>query len=248
MITQLKSLLTKVYIKIHEHVYADRLRYLFINNRSDTLLVVFSGFSEKPRYNYIRTLSDIKTNKMFILDDFGYRGSYYWYENNDNKPMFLVKSLIGDTLKKGKYKRLITLGSSKGGTCAIYYGLMFGASDIYSGACQYYIGRYLNAEDRVPVFKAMMGNTASEAEQFILDEEMPRQINKYKNTSSIVHLLYSKNEHTYNDHIRYLIEDLDVNHIKHNDKIECFNNHDDVGAFFSPWIKKEIAETLRNNL
>lgn len=30
---------------------------------------------------------------MFILDDFGYKGSYYWYENGHDYPMTLANSL-----------------------------------------------------------------------------------------------------------------------------------------------------------
>ena len=60
---------------------------------------------------------------LFILDDFGYRGSYYWYENGSDKPRLLVEGLVSDVMRKGKYKSLITIGSSKGGTCAIYFGL-----------------------------------------------------------------------------------------------------------------------------
>lgn len=246
MVRKLKSLLTKFYIKFLEHTYEDRLKYLFQKNHSDTLIVVFSGFTDKPMYNYVRTLQNIKADKIFMLDDFGHKGSYYWYENGDNKPMMLVKSLIYNMLNKKKYKRLITLGSSKGGTCAIYYGLMFGATDIYSGACQYRIGTYLNTADRVLVFKAMMGVQAAEKEQAILDAEMPQLITKYKGLPSRVHLLYSKEEHTYEDDIKYLIKDLDDSNINHDDKVETFTDHGEVGKYFSPWIKNELEKLINN--
>lgn len=99
---------------------------------------------------------------------------------------------------------MITIGSSKGGTCAIYYGLLFGASDIYAGACQYYVGKYLNTEEHIGIFKAMMGTETSDKAQKILDSEMPEMIRKHKNSESHIHLLYSVNEHTYNDDIQYL--------------------------------------------
>lgn len=141
---------------------------------------------------------------------------------------------------------MITIGSSKGGTCAIYYGLLFGASDIYAGACQYYVGKYLNTEEHIGIFKAMMGTETSDKAQKILDSEMPEMIRKHKNSESHIHLLYSVNEHTYNDDIQYLVHDLDCNGIKHSDKIESFNNHGDIGKFFSPWIKHEIEKIINN--
>ena len=45
-------------------------------------------------YNYVRTLQNIKADKMFILDDFGHKGSYYWYENGDNSSLTLSKYLL----------------------------------------------------------------------------------------------------------------------------------------------------------
>lgn len=199
MIRKIKSILNKLYIKLHERTHEDRLKYLFQNCHSDTLIIGFSGFSDKPMYNYVRTLHNIKADKMFILDDFGYKGSYYWYEKGRDYPSSLANSLILSKLKCRGHRRLITLGSSKGETCAIYFGLKFGASDIYSGACQYRVETYLNADDRVPVFWAMMGTDAGEKEQAILDAKMPELINSCGNSTSIVHLLYSKEEHTYHD-------------------------------------------------
>ena len=42
------------------------------NNKSKDLIIVFSACTKKgqrARYNYIRTLDKIKSNKLFILDD-----------------------------------------------------------------------------------------------------------------------------------------------------------------------------------
>lgn len=138
------------------------------------------------------------------------------------------------------------MGSSKGGTCAIYYGLMFGATDIYAGACQYYIGKYLNVEERVRVFKSMMGKNATPEGQEILDKMLFNQLCTHRNSKSRIHLLYSKEEHTYSEHIQYLIADIEKNGIKHVDKIENFTDHGEVGEYFSPWIKHEL-KNINNN-
>ncbi|EIY51875.1 hypothetical protein K8P02_02120 [Bacteroides nordii] len=119
---------------------------------------------------------------------------------------------------------------------------MFGATDIYSGARQYRIGTYLNAADRVLVFKAMMGAQAAEKEQAILDAEMPQLIVKYKGLPFRVHLFYSKEEHTYEDDIKYLIKDFVDNNITHDDKVETFTGYGEVGKYFSPWIKNELEK------
>lgn len=123
---------------------------------------------------------------------------------------------------------------------------MFGASDIYSGACQYYVGKYLNTKEHVEIFKAMMGANASLKEQEHLDAEMSQKIRQHKGSITKIHLLYSKEEHTYQDDIQYLIKDLDENKIIHDDKVENFADHSEVGKYFSPWVKNEIEKVMNN--
>lgn len=86
----------------------------------------------------------------------------------------------------------------------------------------------------------MMGENAGVKEQEILDSIMPELLTNKADSKTMIHLMYSKDEHTYNDHIADLVHDLDENGIKHTDKIESFKEHGEVGKFFIPWIKKEL--------
>lgn len=136
------------------------------------------------------------------------------------------------------------MGSSKGGTCAIYYGLKTGATDIYAAACQYHIGKYLNTDNHQRIFKEMMGNGAGKEEQAVLDSEMPNLLREKKECTSNIHLLYSKDEHTYDEHIKDMIMDMDKHGIKHIDTIKSFSDHAEVGRFFSPWIQEELTKNI----
>ena len=131
-------------LSFKEKRYAGRLKYLFESHNSNTLIIVFSGMAtRKPKYMYMRTLKDVNVDKLFILDDFGHKGSYYWFEDGSDKPLKLTEGLISAILESRKYKYVYTAGSSKGGSCAIYYGLMFNVTEVIASACQYYIGTYL---------------------------------------------------------------------------------------------------------
>ena len=242
----LKHFLTKTYIRLHERTFKKRLKYVFLKNHSDTLVISFSGFSPKPSYNYMRSLKDVKTDKLFILDDFGIRGSYYWFENGQDLPRELVQSLVSQVVARGGYKRVITLGSSKGGTCAIYYGLIFGASDIYAGACQYYAGTYLSSEEHRPILRAMMGDMPDEEARTVVDRMMPDLLKQYAGSKSKIHLLYSKAEHTYDEHIKYMIEDLKKYGYDYTEQLEDFKDHNDVGKFFPKFIQQGINEVEYN--
>ncbi|MBO4642261.1 MAG: hypothetical protein J5661_05345 [Bacteroidaceae bacterium] len=229
--SKIKKAILLLKLKLKEKIYQGRLKYVLENNSSDTLVIIFSAFSPRPVYNYMYTLEKLRNaDKLYILDDFGYKGSYYWYENGHNTPLILVKSLIQAAINRMGYKNLVTIGSSKGGTCAIYYGLMFGAQHIFAGACQYYVGNYLS--DKPDILNAMMGET-NEVVIAKLNDMMPAHLRQHKGSTSLIHLLYSPNENTYDKHIIYLLADLKKYGIPFEEIIDNFKDHNDVGKPFS---------------
>lgn len=80
-----------------------------------------------------------------------------------------------------------------------------------------------------------------EEARIAVDEVMPNTLKQYANSKSKIHLLYSKSEYTYNEHIKYLIEDLKKNNIQFDEQIEYFEEHNDVGKHFIPFIKKSLC-------
>lgn len=90
----MKKLLRKLYFLLKERTHKGRLKYILKRHGSKTLIVSFSGFSPTPAYNYMRTMKSIKADQLYILDDFGLKGSYYWYENGKDTPLRLVQSLV----------------------------------------------------------------------------------------------------------------------------------------------------------
>lgn len=239
VIERMKKFLSGIYMKLNTRTYHKRLHYLFQKGNGNRLIVVFSAFGgEKPRYNYIRTLRSIKDNKVFILDDFGYKGSYYLMEGGCDGPKRLVTDFLRELTKK--YDSIITLGSSKGGTAALYYGLEIGANQVMAGACQYYISDYLNVPDRYKVLEAMGGDNKDSYD--ILNKEVYNQIKRHTHSLTHIKLLYSKSEHTYEEHIKDLLVDLKEAKINCEEFVLNFNCHDDVGKYFAPWIVEELTK------
>ncbi len=241
---RLRRFFQSLYFRFHERKYKGRLHYIYENNYSDRLMVVFSGFSpRKPMYNYMRTLKGIKNiNKLFLLDDFGYRGGYYLLENGEDSPRRLVKDLV--MTLKGGCKDLFTMGTSKGGTCAIIFGLELNASHVFAGSCQYLIADYLNTENRKPILEGMLGRGYSQTEFDNLNNAVRKQIESHQNAKTTIHLLYSKQEHTYLEHIKYLLADLEKWGIPYTAQIENFKDHSDVGKYFIPYIKNELCKII----
>lgn len=76
----------------NQKVYNGEQEVKYIFNKSyepnSDLIIVFSAFQaigRPPAYNYIRTLEEFGCNKLFILDDFGSRASYYLCENRNKR-------------------------------------------------------------------------------------------------------------------------------------------------------------------
>lgn len=96
------------------------VKYLLITPeiKSDKLIIGFSAFSLKePTYNYVNTLKDIPVNRLYILDDYGEKGSYYLGNINSTFVQDAVVNLIEHVMTENNIKRqdVTCIGSSKGG-------------------------------------------------------------------------------------------------------------------------------------
>lgn len=82
-----------------------------------TLLISFSAMPPNNFrvYNNVRGFSNLPVDRLFIKDSWGYRGSYYLYENGSLDPFFSTCALIEKISNQGKYTNIITAGTSKGG-------------------------------------------------------------------------------------------------------------------------------------
>lgn len=98
---KIKSFYTRLTIKLKSKKYQG-LPYLYQKNGSDSLLIVFSAFTgENRRYNYVSSFKSLNADKLFILDPWGYLGSYYLYENGEDYPKRITQSLINHVINGG---------------------------------------------------------------------------------------------------------------------------------------------------
>ena len=219
------------------------VNYIWKRKGSSTLIIVFSGIG-KMRFNYKTSLWHGPYDLLFIADCWAGGVSYYWYENKSNHPEQFTQALIDRVLTKGKYTSVVTLGSSKGGTAALYYGLKINADQILVGACQYYVGDYLSHhqwEEHPERWQAVAGEERNQEWIDILDRKLPDMIKSHRDSKAKIFLLYSTEEHTYPEHMKPLIEQLDACGIAHEDQVEQFPVHDMVGIFFREAIKLRIS-------
>lgn len=214
--------------------------YIWKQNHSDEIIIVFSGIGQAS-YNYVKSLKKSKCDQLYIKDCWANGVSYYWYEHKEDYPEIYTQALIERILKKGQYKKVYTVGSSKGGSAALYYGFKNEVDLIYVGACQYLIGNYLakhQIKQHPEQWENMVGNEVLPEWINKLNKKLPDIIEEHRTAHTKVHLLYSTEEHTYTDDIVHLLEKLDSCKISHKDQIEKFTNHSMIGYYFKIAIQK----------
>lgn len=245
------SRMKNIYFRICEKKYGkNKIRYIYHAQRdSDVLIVIFSGFSGAgmpARYNYMRTLSDVKTNKLFILDDFGYqnRGGYYLVDRDGTYNGTIIHEISDLIAKFAKNRKIITTGSSKGGSAALLYGILCGAHIIVSGAPQYYIGNYLNCDLHLEILRGIYGSSGQNAVD-ALNKLLPNAIKQMSKTRSKVYIPCSKNEHTYKEHVEAMVRDLRQNGYSVDlDKEYSYTDHQDVAKYFPHYLLKVLFKEL----
>ena len=136
----------------------------------------------------------------------------------------------------GGYKHIYTAGSSKGGTCAIYYGLKYNVDEVYASACQYHIGKYLSNKPKVLI--GMMGKHYTGNSLKTLDNMVPNMIKEHALSKTIINCFYSEKEHTYEKHIVDLKKDLEESGIKYTVTTDDYTAHGENGIYFSAHLKR----------
>ena len=213
--------------------------YINRNNGSDKLLVVFSGIGGD--YNYRRSLKNSSWDQLYIKDSWAKGLSYYLYEKGSNHPEVLTSDFINDFLSTRNYSRIVSLGSSKGGSAALYYGIKHNFNEIVCGACQYRVGDYIaifHKDDGY--YPLLMGNIPKGEGIRILNDKFDNLLKAHTNSPTIIKLLYSTEEHTYEEHIKPMLCKLEECNIKHEDQIESFPSHSMIGQFMTKYVKSNF--------
>ena len=227
--------------KIIEKSYKNGVKYVLVNKKSDKLIVVFSAIGGD--YNYRRSLKGSSWDQLYIKDSWANGLSYYLFENGLNHPEILTSSFLDDFLSHRNYSKVVSLGSSKGGSAALYFGIKHRFDIVYAGACQFKVGVYIaifHKEDNY--YPLLMGAIPEEEGIKILNDKFNHILEENTNSQTIVRLVYSTKEHTYEDHIIHLTNKLDECNISHEDQIESFPEHSMIGKYMSELCKRDFIE------
>ena len=240
-------------MNIDERIYKSNcdIKYFFksCSYKSDYLIVIFSGFNspESERqisYNYIAALNEIDCNKLYILDSYGPRGSYYIGKDMNFEVETSVISLVTYIASEFNIvlKNIISVGSSKGGSAALYFGLKYNFGNIISGAPQTRIADYIISVTPATA-DYMLGNKREEYKIDKLNNIIFKQIDKH--ILSKIYLFTSENDWQYQSHIEPLIKkinekEINIDLIKDNN----MKSHRDIAKFFPEFLQNKLLEII----
>lgn len=236
-----------------ERVYTSNLPIKYVLEKSDIksdfLVVVFSAFNSKDQgiqhsYNYMRTLKNININKLFILDNYGPRGSYYLGEKmklDVETSIFSLITYIARMLDIS-LENIITVGSSKGGSAALYFGLKYNLGHIIAGAPQTRISNYIQ-EAATETADYMLGIERKSENIEALNQIIYRQLNKEILTH--IHMLSSVNDAQYKGHIEPFLNCLNEKNIPIDILIDNeMKSHADIAQYYPKYLNYKLLEVV----
>lgn len=247
--TKIKLVFTQKTFKSSNDI---KLRYIFDKNKkSKSLIVVFSACVRqglKARYNYIRTLKGVKANKLFVLDDFASdkRGCYYLGEYPEYKIEKATNELIKVVALDVSAERIAMCGTSKGAWAAINFGFDNDCINvktvIIAGAPQYHLGNYLKYF--IEAFSFIKGAVEEEIVVNELNIHLKNKIfdDELRESNLKVYLHYSNKEHTFEEHIFDLVEDIKKRGIYLITDVKDYEAHSDVALYYPKFLLSVLKE------
>lgn len=232
--------------KIYPSIYPIKYNFEKANIfNKDKLIIIYSAFSaDGAKYNYKNTLKFIDCNKLFILDDFGTKGSYYLGINGDMDIESSVISLITKIISENKieFKNIISIGSSKGGTAALYYGLKYNFGSVIIGAPQYKIGSYLS-DLSVKQYAYDIFGEINHINRIKYDNIIRLCCPKNSNTN--IYMITSEGDKQYKKVLREFIEVSKEFNLNLQVQMCEITNHAEISTEFPPYLIEKLKEVLK---
>ena len=221
-----------------------RLNYIFKKGATNYLFVVFPAVSKKPMFNYVTTFRKTPHNILFLKDTFGEPGSYFLGRDFKFNLYEIVDQLI-NKVTKGKKFIICSIGSSKGGSSALFYSLMCKqeVQKVFVGSPQYSLGEYFYYHGGKSYLKNICTNDdLSEAKK--LDKFCHDLVLNSKKRITI-YLYGSSNEDEFHlKDINLLINDLNKTKNKVTFIDGKFNRHEGLADSFKKFLMNDLNALL----
>ncbi|MFI5662497.1 hypothetical protein [Streptomyces sp. NPDC051684] len=184
-------------------------RFRPARNGNRHLVVVFANFDAPQDYGWSNgVLDNLRANVLWIRDRFDGHNSYYLSREGDRGVERSVAATIDrflDVLGL-THDDCTLLGSSKGASAALYFGLAYGFRNIVAAAPQFSIGTYVQ-QVHPTTARSMMGDAFGDDAVRALDASLPELVRAKRNTGANIYLFSSPSDAQYASQVRpHLLE------------------------------------------
>lgn len=228
----------------------NNVRYKFYRNEnSKHLLIIFSGNGESPAYNYIGGLSELQTNKLFILDDFTtetFNNSvFYVGSNRKNDALSKVSNLIEKIINEIGISKsnIICGGTSKGGFASILYSLKYGYGHCVVGSPTIYLGNSLLGNNKMTNHAKVISGGTTDDDKIWMNNLIPNLIDTASECQINV-IVGNKERRYFNDVLPFKDAVLKNNRIKLNIQEQDFEKHSMVGTLYPAFACEQINKLI----
>lgn len=244
---------------LDERVTDSGIKYLYNHyENSKVLIVIFQALSERPSYNYVRTLKDIKASQIFIKDDLGdepTKATYYLGRDKRFDIGIKVSKLIEEIRNLNKLDKdsVILVGSSKGGYAALYQCFYNEYKYSIVGAPQIYLGNYLGGNigkensKLVPIYNYLTNDFTGNYIEW-LNKVL---FNKIKSCSIKPTIFYhiGKGEPHYTNHFEKFKNENDVwDFCNIIENVEDYNKHSELVKYFPKYMCSMINKIINDKI
>ncbi|MEU9254607.1 hypothetical protein AB0D66_22495 [Streptomyces sp. NPDC048270] len=173
-------------------------RFSHARNGNRHLVVVFANHAAPDDYGMAGGVLDkVRANILWIRDSFDGANGYYLCKGMD----FGVEQSVAGLIARVAGALSLTpdqctmIGSAKGGSAALYFGLKYGYRNIVASVPQFLIGTHVR-ESLPEVARPMMGEVTEEKVRF-LDSVLPDLVRARPNPAAGIYLLSSPQSEEY---------------------------------------------------
>jgi hypothetical protein len=225
------------------------VNYLFCPPASgDTtkLVVVFTAIHSPGdfTYNYKSTIDQVGVAALYILDDYGDQGAYYYSDHRSTAIFDSVQLLINQICSalNLSQENVATVGSSKGGAGALIHGLALGVDRIIVGAPQTRIGTFLKTP-HTNILEFMAGGTTDDDVDY-LNGIIP-SLMKGAADSTRVLLVVGEADHHLKYHVKPLLKDSEAYGVDVTALVLPGLTHADIGKVFRQYLRANLEQWIR---
>ena len=227
----------------------DVIHYLFYPKKdSKTLVVILQAFHpDGPRYNYVATLQNIKANRLYIKDDFmEYTGDFYLGRKGQYNIEAGTYRLINQVKEQCGAEKLIFVGSSKGGSCAVNFGISYPGSAMIVAAPMYHVGTYMFETKKFnPALEDVFGGPITPEKIAQLDDRLPEKVRTCPfGSTQRAYIHCSTGDKTFKKHVVDMMADMEKAGVKVVLDKADYEGHETLKYYFPAFLKKCMAEEL----